>query len=340
MNVSKKLALAAIALSVNSIAFAGAYSPSACTSHAVTIPCEDNAWDIGVEIFDVQGTTNVQNYAAISNEAGTSHSSATVDSDYKFGFELNGSWHFATGNDLTIRWERAHSQNSDSFVANSDTTYIFTTGVNTTSTNIFQVLSVLENSVAKARFEYEFDAINAEFGQHIDVGNDMDMRVHGGLQYARVGYTKLYHFDSGTEGDLVQQRVRADSDFDGVGARVGADAYYHLGNGWNLVGHSAFSLLVGDIQVHNTGANDAGDPGTIRLKEEQNFHNTAVVVPAALLKTGLSYATPCFDGNLSLEGGWRWQGYFNSIDYSQASFVATNEDFTLSGPYLGLSYVS
>lgn len=333
MNLTKKLALAVVAFGISSAAFAGSYSAPACTSHAVTIPCADSAWGVSFEVFWAQATANDQLYAVSGNATSSVFDFAQVDPDYKFGFELAGAFQFSTGNDLTVRWTRAHSHNNDAFKAGTDTTIQSDLRVGSSAFFAENMVAATDSNVV-AKHNYEFDSIALELGQHIDVGSDMDLRVHAGLQYARVDYDKSVRFTA----DSAEHSFNFDSEFDGVGARVGADGAYNLGNGYSAVAHVALSLLAGEIESQSR-AFQAGANTGLALKEEVNFNSDVVVVPAGSLKAGLNYASDMFDGHMSLEGGWRWDGYFNSMRFSPA-FGADFENFTFSGPYLAVSYVS
>lgn len=337
MIISKKMGLALMAMGMSSMAFAGTYTPPACTSHAVTIPCEGNAWDVGFEVLWVDTTTHDQNYAFSNNDLGSEYVFAAVNPDYQFGFELNGSYHFATGNDLTVRWTRIHNDQDDVITA-KNTQVLTNYGFGLNESFFAENTLVLDGTKVTSSHDYEFDAINAELGQHIDVGDDMDLRVHAGLQYARIDYTKALRFTNSSTSD--ETLLTMDSELDAIGARVGADASYALSGGFSFVGHASLSLLIGEVESElNARADDSDNRGQLKLRQHAEFESDEVVVPAGMIKVGFNYGADLLGGQMALEGGWRWEGYFQSTRFVPAA-GADFENFTFSGPYLAISYLS
>lgn len=352
MDLRKKLALALVALSVSGVAAAGTYTPPACTAVGVTVPCENSGWDIGFEAFFVQATSNYQIFAndSLASDNSTRNFGAYgVNPDYKFGFQLEGSFHFGTGNDITVAWEHA-DDSSDTNVINATNGVNLALLVSVANTSNLEVVTNLGNingfgitNRVFASHNYEFDAVNAEFGQHIDVGSDVDMRVHAGLQYARIEYTKSNSW-IGNEVNSQQQTIAdathlmsLESEFEGIGARFGTDMAYQLGDGFALVGRASASLLVGNIDTNNRLA-VANAAGTVTDAVSVSSSEESVVVPAGMGKLGARYAADVFDGNLSVEGGWRWEGYFQSMRFGTPGF--NTENFTFSGPYVSVKYVA
>ena len=54
-------------------------------------------------------------------------------------------------------------------------------------------------------------------------------------------------------------------------------------------------------------------------------------------KIAARYAADVWDGNFSVEGGWRWEGYYQSMRFG--SVGSNTENFTFHGPYIALKYV-
>lgn len=347
---SKRLVLALVAMSVSPLTFAGTYTPPVCTSHAVTIPCESTAWDVGFEVFWANATPDDLNYAYTTNIGDNAFSYKRQEVEYQFGFELDVSMHFATGNDLTVRWERSHNDHRDNFVAPlTDTSRVITNYGVDGSLFFNSNKVVVPGDAVSSQYRYNFDAVNAEFGQHIDVGDDMDLRLHGGLQYARIDFTKTLQYTTakGAQGSTnITNSLVTESDFDGLGARMGLDADYYVGQGFGVVGRGAIGLIVGNIESQLLAYNDAtgsgatlSGTGTAVLKEVINFESENVVVPTALIKAGVNYGNDMFYGHVNFEAGWRWEGYFQSIRFVP-NVAAEVSSFTLAGPYLSVSYVA
>lgn len=324
----KKSALALLALGLSGVASAGGFMPApACTNHPVTVPCERSAWDIGFTAYWVRPSEyNLTTYEATDADVNAYLYSET---DYKFGFGLEGSFHWGTGNDLTLSWTRYHKgfDNEDSF--SSGPTFVVSAS------------------------DFEFDAVNLELGQHIDVGPNWTTRLHFGLQYAKLDHELIgveatdSIFDSGSFDDATFNL----SEFRGIGPRVGTDLRYNVSNGFGVVAHSAVALLAGDLESSTvTGVDSVG--GVLDL-DDAVFYGTddrRTVVANIDSKIGLGYNANVGNGTLQLEIGYAVNHYFDVIartPVTTSTFSGLNalgyvntSNFSLNGLYATAKYVS
>ena len=141
----KKTAIAALVLGVSGAASAAMYAPApapACSAGNVTVPCEKSAWDLGIQALYLDAENNAQQAAGTNN----------FNAKWGWGFRLEGSYHFGTGNDASINWTWLDKK----------------TG--TRGTNGY--------------FRPRYNMVNFELGQAVDFGESVDARFFGGLQYA------------------------------------------------------------------------------------------------------------------------------------------------------------
>lgn len=296
----KKTAVAVLALGSSAV-FAGTMGP-VCTPGSVTVPCERTAWDFGVQALYLQPIN--QYYAGYtSNVNGTRFQEMKPDWDW--GFKLEASYHFNTGNDININWYHYENKTNHSqhlFVDNGVDAF---------------------NVATRIRLQPEWDAVNAEFGQHVDFGEQKNIRFHGGVQFARI--------ENDLRGGFVTVPVTAglvsiNNKFNGFGPRTGADMSYDLGNGFAVYGNAAAALLVGDSKF-------TANSTLLNLPGVASGSKTAVV-PELEAKLGATYTYAMAQGDFSLDVGYMWVNYFNA-----QTVGFTQSDFALHGPYVGVKWV-
>lgn len=300
----KKTAVAVLALGSSAV-FAGTMGP-VCTPGSVTVPCERTAWDFGAQALYLQPINS--HYAGFSaTPTGTRFNERNAD--WGWGFKLEGSYHFNTGNDVNVNWY--HLDNSDThnqlfFVAFDDTTAL--------------------NVPFRVRTNPKWDAVNVEFGQHVDFGEQKNIRFHGGVQYARIDQSLRAGF---LPFNPAPTPIRLDDTFNGFGPRIGADMSYDLGNGFAVYGNGATALLVGDNKF------TASSPvATLNSLAGTSTGTKTILVPELEAKLGATYTYAMAQGDVSLDVGYMWVNYFNAqnIGFQQA-------DFALHGPFVGLKWV-
>ncbi len=191
----KKMAVAALILGVSGAASAAMYAPAPapkCAPGAVSVPCEAQAWDLGVDALYMR------------TEGGLNSAIADYRADRGWGYRLEGSYHWGTGNDFTVNW--AHFKR-------------------TTATNATLSTTAAEN---------KFDIVNLEFGQIINVSEAVSMRFHGGLQFSQLNSNNV-SLTAVTNGTSVNEAK-------GWGPRFGLDTTYVFGNGFAVFGNGAFNV--------------------------------------------------------------------------------------------------
>lgn len=310
----KKTAVAVLALGSSAV-FAGTMGP-VCTPGNVTVPCECAAWDFGVQALYLRPVYNADFGYHQPFFTGFNQHHQDIDYDWGWGFKLEGSYHFSTGNDININWYHFDNDTDEHFL---------------NSTNAFTSFFGTSAYPFNSEIDTKWDAVNFEFGQHVDFGEFKNIRFHGGAQYVRI------------ENELSQNPVgipvfaNFESKFNGLGPRVGLDMSYDWGNGFSVYANGASALLVGQSKF-----NDNFTVGTPAFGTFFGGNGSKTeIVPELEAKLGIQYGYTMAQGNLTLDAGYMVVNYFNALHGSD-TFTSNldQSDFAMHGPYVGLKWVS
>ncbi|EHL32495.1 Lpg1974 family pore-forming outer membrane protein [Legionella drancourtii] len=303
----KKTTAAVLALGSSAV-FAGTMGP-VCTPGNVTVPCERTAWDIGGQAIDLQIVNN-NDYSFTNNYRDHSR--------WNWGFQLEGSYHFNTGNDVNINW------------------YHLDTGYhNFAATGLYSGL----DSTVLGRVSHKWDAVNGELGQFVDFSANKKIRFHGGFQFARIKSERgVAIFTS----DVEDVSAYHSSQYNGFGPRTGIDMnYVFTGYGFGVYAKAATALLVGTAK--NNGSVDRSVINTAfpsaPLGVDYTYGSRTAIVPELEAKLGANYTYAMAQGDITLDGGYMWFNYFNAVHTAHSVGDSRTNDFGASGPYVGLKYV-
>lgn len=322
----KKTALAVLALG-STAAFAGTMGP-VCSAVNVTVPCENTAWDLGGRALYLQPSALPSR--GVMNLTG-SNGSATLGANpqWSWGFQLEASYHYNTGNDFNVNWY--HFRNDSTYAVGAvDVGYI--ANPSTTLQTSYNINSASGN-VASA-----WDTVNMEFGQHVDFGENKFARFHAGAAFTRVGYSGATSSDYVTTTSNVAttsiNSTTYSEVYNGFGPRVGTDLTYDWGNGLSIYGNGAVGLLAGTSKASATPiANIDGTAYTGSVSTSQTR-----VVPELDAKLGAMYTYAMAQGDLSLDIGWVWADYINSLT-TMSDDAHVTHDFGIQGLYFGMKWV-
>jgi len=320
----KKTAVAVLALGSSAV-FAGSMGP-VCSAVNVTVPCEATAWDFGAKAIYLKAQTgdNSGYNPVFDNSQYVDHAP-----NYNWGFQIEGSYHFNTGNDLNINWYHLSHSSSASVGAQPASVFYNPTGLGGTQTTTVNSASM--------SVDPKWDAVNMEFGQHVDFGDNKAIRFHGGAQYARLANdvdTASNTSFSATSPAVsllgYQQYQDYEHTYNGFGPRVGMDMSYDWGNGLGIYANGATALLAGTRSFSDSYSDNLSP----RNATSYSLSRTAIV-PVMDAKLGTTYTYAMAQGDLTLDAGWMWVNYFSV----RSNVQGDTSDFGLQGPFVGLKWL-
>jgi len=311
----KKTAVAVLAFGSSAV-FAGTMGP-VCAPGNVTVPCEATAWDFGVQALYLQPVYDADlAYVADYTTSTGVRTYSDLDPKWGWGFKLEGSYHFSTGNDFDLNWYHYSKKNNQAFAFNT------APGADLTDVAF--------------RFKPQWDAVNFEFGQHVDFGEFKNIRFHGGAQYARIKSSSVYTARSRVTGLVLPGADSQTITYNGFGPRMGADMSYDLGNGFAVYGNAATTILVGTSKF---AASSSLVGGSVDLHDVAYASGSrTAIVPELEAKLGATYTYAMASGDLTLDAAYMWLNYFNAQHGVVVSSIGES-DFAMNGVFAGLKWV-
>lgn len=269
-----------------------------CKKGEVTIPCAATAWDLGGDALYMNfGETTFGNNAIFTAPQSFNYSPS-------WGFRIEASRHFYTGNDFNANWTYIKSGNQN-FVDNANQLY-----ANAVNNQPFTESTYLS-------------MVNLELGQHIDVGDAWDVRVHGGME--------ITSFSGDVTTTLAGNLVRDTWKSNLVGARAGVNLAYKVWDALSFYTDGALgvlyqsSRLAGPVNgtISSTFFNGATASNMV-------FNGTAVSTDYSI---GLKYAYPVQQGDLITRVGWT--GYY----FDPANNTGFLQEQGVQGLFFGAKWI-
>jgi hypothetical protein len=174
----------------------------------------------------------------------------------------------------------------------------------------------------------QYDAVNLDAGHTFCTECPFQLRVFGGVEYARIGQnlSGLFQSPDGT----ASNGYTTNSVFNGAGPRVGLKGQYALGD-LQFIGEVAGAGLIGTSQSHIdfTTISPAAGLNTQGLTSP----NTTQVIPSIDARLATAYTFPLGGyGQFKIELGYQAAVYFNAV----SQYALTNVPTSLTLPPVGI----
>jgi hypothetical protein len=165
-------------------------------------------------------------------------------------------------------------------------------------------VDAVDTAVGKTSFKYQI--FDAEFGKHLEAGEDCAIYLSAGFRYAWIDQALDANYDGQS---AFLSRVRSPISFDGPGLRAGADGEWKINHHVGVYANAHGSLISGEFRSRLTETNNAGAAVITQISER--FRK---VVPEADLGLGLAFHWERFQARLGYEIT-NWFGMVDSPDF-------------------------
>lgn len=245
-------------------------------------------------------------------------------------FQLAAMYRLNAVNDISIDWSHlnetvhGHLPNGTLFSGSADGFYAGNINLNT-----------------------QWDAVNLEAGQQVNLSDKKWVHLRGGLHLAKIKNT-FTNFPKLFPNSAPYMTTNDEFTYSGIGPRVGIDFDWRAGGGFSFYTRFAGSLLVGTAKQAITGYRNVTNSnyGLIIFGiPNYNYRYNNVIVPEVEAKLGVAYNYQFAKSNLGVDLGYLWMNYLNAISsYTGIGIVGSSvgqpatTNFNLNGVYLGINW--
>lgn len=273
-------------------------------------------WQASVEMVHMRPSRDNLDYVIV-DEAQTGPDQVqgnykAVDPDYNIGTRLGLNYNSDTGAGLRLQYMVLKTEDKDHVTDNNGSYDLWGTWLHPNAI-------IDDNDVTSATMKYDFDMGVLDLSAHkmFNVGSHWSLGVEAGLRYAELDQDIAIHY---LEDVSRAVGVYYKNEFTGIGPRVGVDADWRIGKGFNLFGSLAGSLLVGDfdLSLQELDLQVAATTYTTRVDVDRSDDNRPV--PVVEMRAGIGYAYALKNGmHIGAKAGYELQQWFN---------MATNQRYT------------
>lgn len=332
-NRISQVTLALLAMGVVGTASAGTMGNPVAVPAGINLIAPDSTgmWSFGVEgLWAIDNNQSFQ-YASVDSGSGTSFSNKnkSVKGDNDWGIAANINYMFAgNSRDVNLQYTGVFLNDSDSVNSVNAVDGVFGLGGNFDR--------------AKGSAEQDLNRVDLTFGQLIRIGDRVDLHPFGGVSYMNLESTnKASYYNLNAAGVyVVDETLKNNSSYWGVGPSTGIDAAVHLGDGFSIVGRAGAALFIGDMD--SSFVYRQTTVAQLDTVFDDKNDQTVQVVPELDARLGIDYMY-AFNPNTSMniQVGYEVANYFNAIQQDAVDEILVNTtnnttNFSYYGPYLRL----
>jgi hypothetical protein len=291
----------------------------------------------------------------------------SLDPQLQPGFTVGARYAFAaSGNDLQANWDRLRTGDT-AYVAVADRATQWISPFNQTGPSMSEganEVGVFHLKAAEGRVAFDYDQVNLDAGQWVNLGRRTQVRLLAGVSFVRLREQLISKFFNDPninpvppviaipDPTLQYVSLNNTSSYSGIGPRLGLASMFELPWGFNCVGQFTGALYGGWMQPAQYSFEGVFDNAVDR--EAITSRGVSQVVYATDAKLGLGYAWTMGSGSiLRIESGFRAALFINPFStyetstnvlpldigsLSTSSMRHTPSNFTLMGCYLNCGF--
>ena len=306
------------------------------------------------------GWATLTNYYPIQNPQWSVQS---LNPKFQPGFGVGARYAIpASGKDIQTNWDHLLTGDSQ-YVAVNDLSTQWISPFNQTGPSTSELINetgvfYLKEAAAKVGFDY--DQVNLDAGQSVNIGPNMQFRLFAGLTWVRLREQLITTFYNNTsvrpippatahrDDSLEYISFNNTSTYSGLGPRLGISGASNLTHGFNFVSQFSGAILGGWMRPAQYSFEAVFDDTVNR--EKISSRGVSQVVWTGDARLGLGYSRLVGNGSiLRIESGYRAAVFINPFatyetstnvlpldigSLSTNSMRHTPSNFTLSGFYL------
>jgi len=343
--------------------------PEVCVPLSVGIPIFTPAFEFSGSLLYLRPGADNLGYATITTFLPLQNPQWAVQAlnpQFQPGFSLGGRYAFpSSGKDIRVDWEHLRTCDSAS-VAVSDPTTQWISPFNQTGPSTSEganEVGIFHLKAAHGQVNFDYDMVNIDVGQTVNIGSTTQVRLFTGLSYARLREQLLSTFFNDPninpvppviaipDPSLRSINLNNTSTYSGAGPRLGLTTEHNLAHGFTFVGQLSGAILAGLVQPAQYQFTGVFDDATDT--EQIGSNRVSQVVYATDAKLGLGYSHLLGSGSvLNIESGFKAAIFVNPFSTYETSTnvlpldigsLSTNSmrhtpsNFTLNGFYLTCS---
>jgi hypothetical protein len=269
------------------------------------------------EVHVLRATDDNQSFATLSTDEGSilaTGSNKIIQSKYEESFKVGAGYSFGGPRDYGISFQyfdnTGHAKLIPPFEQPDGNAFV------SLIASLAPPAAGQDAVSATAHDDFRYFALDAEAGENLAVGENLALRLFGGIRYADFNEHLQAFYFGGDFDPVLGARSNSDWGYWGVGPRAGASGRYALPWGFHLFGQAAVSLLVGEQEAEIGFVDPFVDDPEAPLDAFVHRDNGVRVIPALDMRAGLGWQHLIGEwGTFFLDGGYEFSNYFGASEH-------------------------